>query len=155
MSDDTARKKATKPSSDTVATVGYEAQLWQMADALRGSMDAVEYKHVCLGLLFLNCIADAFEEKHAQLIAEKSSGADPEDLEDPDEYRAQSIFWVPPEARWQHVKVQARQAPSTSSPARTSAAMDAKSCCASGYAVAIASASAHCSNGSSGAAVQL
>jgi len=79
------------------ATVGYEAQLWQMADALRGSMDAAEYKHVCLGLLFLKYISDAFEEKHAARLAEKAQGADPED---PDEYRAQSIFWVPPEARW-------------------------------------------------------
>ncbi len=102
--------KRTKNSSDnadrTGATVGYEAQLWQMADALRGSMDAAEYKHVCLGLLFLKYISDAFEEKHAALIAEKATGADPED---PDEYRAQSIFWVPPEARWAHLKAQARQ----------------------------------------------
>ena len=67
------------------ATVGYEAQLWQMADALRGSMDAAEYKHVCLGLLFLKYISDAFEEQHAKLVAEQASGADPED---PDEYRA-------------------------------------------------------------------
>ena len=93
--------------SATSANVGYEAQLWQMADALRGSMDAAEYKHVCLGLLFLKYISDAFEERHAALLAEKSKGADPED---PDEYRAQSIFWVPPEARWQHLKAQARQA---------------------------------------------
>ncbi|MGH8609188.1 MAG: type I restriction-modification system subunit M, partial [Gammaproteobacteria bacterium] len=77
-----------------------------MADALRGSMDAAEYKHVCLGLLFLKYISDAFEEKHAALVAEKSQGADPED---PDEYRAQNIFWVPPEARWAHIKAQARQ----------------------------------------------
>ncbi|CAG0951549.1 Type I restriction enzyme EcoKI M protein [Burkholderiales bacterium] len=90
----------------TAATVGYEAQLWQMADALRGSMDAAEYKHVCLGLLFLKYISDAFEERHAALLAEKANGADPED---PDEYRAQSIFWVPPEARWPHLKAQARQ----------------------------------------------
>jgi type I restriction enzyme M protein len=86
--------------------VGYEAQLWQMADALRGSMDAAEYKHVVLGLIFLKYISDAFEEKHAALEAEKAEGADPED---PDEYRAQSIFWVPPEARWPHLKAQARQ----------------------------------------------
>jgi type I restriction enzyme M protein len=78
-----------------------------MADALRGSMDAAEYKHVCLGLLFLKYISDAFEEKHAALIAETARGADPED---PDEYHAQSIFWVPPEARWPHLKAQARQA---------------------------------------------
>ena len=88
------------------ATVGYEAQLWQMADALRGSMDAAEYKHVCLGLLFLKYISDAFEERHATLLAERAQAADPED---PDEFRAQSIFWVPPEARWPHLKAQARQ----------------------------------------------
>ena len=68
-------------------------------------MDAAEYKHVCLGLLFLKYISDAFEEKHARLAAEKAQGADPED---PDEYRAQSIFWVPPEARWTHLKAQVK-----------------------------------------------
>ena len=50
------------------ATVGYEAQLWQMADALRGSMDAAEYKHVALGLIFLKYISDAFEEQRAKLL---------------------------------------------------------------------------------------
>ena len=84
----------------------YEADLWRMADALRGSMDAAEYKHVVLGLIFLKYISDAFEEAHAQLEAERDQGADPED---PDEYRAQSIFWVPPEARWQYLKNQTRQ----------------------------------------------
>src|SRR2546426_1575313 len=88
------------------ATVGYEAQLWQMADALRGGMDAAEYKHVVLGLLFLKYISDAFEEQHDKLLAEKRHGADPED---PDEYRAHNIFWVPPEARWLHLKAQAKQ----------------------------------------------
>lgn len=90
----------------TGATVGYEAQLWRMADALRGSMDSAEYKHVVLGLIFLKYISDAFEEQHARLEAEKLQGADPED---PDEYRAKSIIWVPPEARWAHLKSQARQ----------------------------------------------
>ena len=99
-------KKTSTSVNNTAATVGYEAQLWQMADALRGSMDAAEYKHVCLGLLFLKYISDAFEEQHIRLEAEKSQGADPED---PDEYRAQNIFWVPPEARWTHLKAQARQ----------------------------------------------
>lgn len=89
------------------ATIGYEARLWQMADALRGSMDAAGYKHVCLGLLFLKYISDAFEDKHAALLAERAQGAHPED---PDEYRAQGIFWVPPEALWAHLKAQARQA---------------------------------------------
>src|SRR5213594_3936213 len=92
--------------SKSGATVGYEAERWRMADALRGSMDAAEYKHVVLGLIFLKYISDAFEEQHAKLVADRSKGADPED---PDEYRAQSIFWVPPEARWSHLKAQARQ----------------------------------------------
>ena len=73
-----------------------ESELWQMADALRGSMDAAEYKHVILGLIFLKYISDAFEETHMQL--ECDDLADPED---PDEYRAQNIFWVPTEARWE------------------------------------------------------
>ena len=90
----------------TGATTGYEAELWQMADTLRGSMDAAEYKHVVLGLIFLKYISDAFEERHTRLVGEKKQGADPED---PDEYRAENIFWVPPEARWTHLKAQAKQ----------------------------------------------
>ena len=77
-----------------------------MADALRGSMDAAEYKHVVLGLIFLKYISDAFEERHARLVAEQDQGADPED---PDEYRAENIFWMPPEGRWRNLKAQARQ----------------------------------------------
>src|SRR5690606_9982421 len=100
------RSKGKTAVNDTAANVGYEAQLWQMADALRGSMDAAEYKHVVLGLIFLKYISDAFEEQHAKLVAEQAKGADPED---PDEYRAESIFWVPPEARWAHLKAQAKQ----------------------------------------------
>ena len=96
---------ATKPTA-TGATTGYEAELWRMADTLRGSMDAAEYKHVVLGLIFLKYISDAFEEKHARLENEQAQGADPED---PDEYRAENIFWVPPESRWAHLKAQARQ----------------------------------------------
>ena len=95
-----------KDTSSTAANIGYEAQLWLMADALRGSMDAGEYKHVVLGLLFLKYISDAFEEKHAALEAERSQGADPEDQ---DEYRAENIFWVPQEARWSNLKAQAKQ----------------------------------------------
>jgi len=78
-----------------------------MADAMRGSMDAAEYKHVVLGLIFLKYISDAFEEQHARLVAEQANGADPED---PDEYRAVNVFWVPPASRWTHLKAQARQA---------------------------------------------
>jgi type I restriction enzyme M protein len=96
-----------KKTNSNGANVGYEAELWKMADALRGSMDAAEYKHVVLGLIFLKYISDAFEELHARLQAEKAQGADPED---PDEYRAKGIFWVPPEARWSQLKAQAKQA---------------------------------------------
>ena len=88
------------------ATTGYEAELWQMADTLRGSMDAAEYKHVVLGIIFLKYISDAFEERHVLLESEREQGADPED---PDEYRAENIFWVPSEARWTHLKAQAKQ----------------------------------------------
>jgi type I restriction enzyme M protein len=98
--------RATKAKNGTAANVGYEAELWRMADALRGSVDAAEYKHVVLGLVFLKYISDAFEAQHAELDAEKAEGADPED---PDEYRALNIFWVPPEARWSHLKAQAKQ----------------------------------------------
>ena len=85
---------------------GFEAKLWQTADALRNNMDAAEYKHVVLGLIFLKYTSDAFEAKHAELVADRAAGADPED---PDEYRAASIFWVPREARWQHLKASAPQ----------------------------------------------
>ena len=71
------------------ATIGFEDQLWRAADALRSNMDAAEYKHVVLGLIFLKYISDAFEEYHARLEAERAQGADPED---PDEYRAVNIF---------------------------------------------------------------
>jgi type I restriction enzyme M protein len=74
---------------DNVATLGFEAKLWQAADVLRNNMDAAEYKHVLLGLIFLKYISDAFEAKHGELDAQRSEGADPED---PDEYRADNIF---------------------------------------------------------------
>jgi type I restriction enzyme M protein len=77
-----------------------------MADALRNNMDAAEYKHVVLGLLFLKYISDAFEARHAELEAERAKGADPEDQ---DEYRAANIFWVPKEARWSFLKERAPQ----------------------------------------------
>ena len=102
----TAGRRPKAQVADNGATTGYEAELWRMADALRGSMDAAEYKHVVLGLIFLKYISDAFEEAYARLEAERDQGADPEE---PDEYRAQSIFWVPPEARWPRLKAQAHQ----------------------------------------------
>jgi len=88
------------------AKLGFESELWRAADALRSNMDAAEYKHVVLGLIFLKYISDAFEEQHAKLEAERKSGADPED---PDEYRAVNIFWVPKEARWSKLKSEAKQ----------------------------------------------
>lgn len=100
-------KKATeKNGNGTAANLGFEAKLWAAADALRNNMDAAEYKHVVLGLIFLKYISDAFEAKHAELEAQQGEGADPED---PDEYRAMNIFWVPPEARWHYLKSMAPQ----------------------------------------------
>ncbi|KAF0184495.1 MAG: type I restriction enzyme M protein [Nitrospirae bacterium] len=88
------------------ANLGFESELWRAADALRSNMDAAEYKHVVLGLIFLKYISDAFEEQHAALESERAQGADPED---PDEYRAVNIFWVPKEARWSKLKSEAKQ----------------------------------------------
>jgi len=88
------------------ANLGFESELWRAADALRSNMDAAEYKHVVLGLIFLKYISDAFEEQHDKLEADRTQGADPED---PDEYRAVNIFWVPKEARWSKLKSEARQ----------------------------------------------
>ena len=101
------KKASTKNGSTSDAVVGFEEKLWQMADKLRNNMDAAEYKHVVLGLIFLKYISDAFEEKHAGLTADMDSGADPED---PDEYRADNIYWVPKEARWTHLQGNAKQA---------------------------------------------
>lgn len=101
-----AKKDKTALRQDTGANLGFEAKLWQMADGLRNNMDAAEYKHVVLGLIFLKYISDAFEAKHAELEAQKKQGADPED---PDEYKAARIFWVPKEARWSHLKASAPQ----------------------------------------------
>lgn len=81
-----------------------EQKLWQAADKLRNNMDAAEYKHVVLGLIFLKYISDAFEAKHAELS--NTPGADPEDK---DEYLAENIFWVPKEARWTFLKDNAKQ----------------------------------------------
>jgi type I restriction enzyme M protein len=88
------------------AVLGFEKHLWLAADALRSNMDAAEYKHVVLGLIFLKYISDAFEEHHTRLAAEQSQGADPEDK---DEYRAVNVFWVPQEARWSVLKANAKQ----------------------------------------------
>lgn len=88
------------------ANIGFEKQLWQAADALRSNMDAAEYKHIVLGLIFLKYISDAFEEQYQKLDADRANGADPED---PDEYLAKNVFWVPKEARWSVFKANAKQ----------------------------------------------
>ena len=74
-----------------------EKQLWKAADKLRKNIDAAEYKHVVMGLVFLKYISDSFEELYNSLKAEEEMGADPEDR---DEYKAENVFFVPPTARW-------------------------------------------------------
>jgi type I restriction enzyme M protein len=83
--------------------LGFEATLWSAADTLRGSMDASEYKHPVLGLIFLKYISDAFEELHAELAADPES-----DPEDRDEYTARNVYWVPAEARWSQIAAKAK-----------------------------------------------
>ncbi len=97
-------KTESKTAKSNGATLDFESQLWAAADKLRGHMDASEYKHVVLGLIFLKYISDSFEEVHAQLQKEKD--ADPEDR---DEYLAQNVFWVPKEARWSFLQGKAKQ----------------------------------------------
>ena len=88
---------------DNGANLGFEEKLWAAADKMRGHMDAAEYKHVALGLIFLKHISNAFEAKHAALLAEDAAA------EDPDEYLAEAVFWVPKEARWSHLQANAKQ----------------------------------------------
>lgn len=85
-----------------------EKQLWKSADKLRKNIDAAEYKHVVLGLIFLKYISDAFEELYARLKAGEGeyAGADPEDK---DEYKAENVFFVPADARWTHLQSHARE----------------------------------------------
>ena len=100
---------ARKPNTETsTANLGFEQKLWLTADKLRNNMDAAEYKHVVLGLIFLKYISDTFEEHRAKLLAGEgdSAGANPED---PDEYKAENVFWVPADARWSHLQANAKQ----------------------------------------------
>ncbi|MDO8671891.1 MAG: type I restriction-modification system subunit M N-terminal domain-containing protein, partial [Dehalococcoidia bacterium] len=108
-----------KNSKSNGANLGFEEKLWQAADKLRNNMDAAEYKHVVLGLVFLKYISDAFLEHHHQLSLWTSEPTseyyvkEPQArylvLEDKDEYVAANVFWVPPEGRWEHLKANARQ----------------------------------------------
>lgn len=88
----------------TGANLGFEDKLWKAADKLRSNMDAAEYKHVVLGLLFLKYISDAFSEVYEQL--KKDPTSDPEDV---DEYVSRRIFWVPKEARWDFIAKNAKK----------------------------------------------
>lgn len=93
------REKA-KPAGD----LGFEAELFKAADKLRGNLEPSEYKHVALGLIFLKYISEAFEAQHTLLSQE-----DYADLEDPEEYLAANVFWVPAEARWSNLQANAKQ----------------------------------------------
>jgi len=111
-----------KNNDERTGSLGFETKLWEAADLLRNNMDPAEYKHVVLGLLFLKYIEDAFEERRGELQA---AVADPDSayyveeaerdeelealLEDRDEYTAENVFWVPKEARWTHIRGQAKQ----------------------------------------------
>jgi type I restriction enzyme M protein len=85
------------------ANLGSEEKLWAAADKMRGHMDAGEYKHVALGLIFLKYISDAFQERYGAI--KKEPNADPEDR---DEYVGENVFWVPPEARWGKLQAAAK-----------------------------------------------
>ena len=114
-----ARKKRNTKSNKSGAMLGFEAKLYQAADKLRNNLDAAEYKHVVLGLIFLKYISDAFEEKRNWLLKES---ADPQSeyyikeetaryqiAEDRDEYLADNIFYVPEKARWTYLQARAKQ----------------------------------------------
>lgn len=101
-------------NEETDGPLAIETTLWAAADKLRGSMDSSEYKHVVLGLLFLKYIDDAFAERRTQLAADLAADGFDETamenlLESRDEYTAEGIFWVPPEARWPHLQANAKQ----------------------------------------------
>ena len=95
----TAKPKSTKPQKQEPL----EKQLWKAADKLRKNIDAAEYKHVVLGLIFLKYISDAFEELHQKLLKGEGeyAGADPEDR---DEYRAENVFFVQPSAQLSYIQ---------------------------------------------------
>jgi len=98
------RRGKGRRARDNGASLGFEDKLWLAADKLRGSMDASEYKHVVLGLIFLKYISDAFELRRSELA--KEPYADPEDR---DEYEGHNVFWVPKDARWESIRKDAKQ----------------------------------------------
>jgi type I restriction enzyme M protein len=97
---------SSEPKAQPSTSLGFEAKLWSMADKLRSNMDAADYKHVVLGLIFLRFISDKFEAKYADLKSrEDTEHTDPEER---DEYLATNLFWVPKGARWSEVQAQAK-----------------------------------------------
>jgi len=94
--------KMSKPEKNNTAEIGFENKIWKAADILRGNMDAAEYKHVILGLIFLKYLSDRFEAKY-KALKDENDGFE----EDKDEYLAENIFFVPPPARWSSIASQA------------------------------------------------
>ena len=101
-----ATASQTKTSDNSQTATDLAPKLWATANALRGNIDAAEYKHVVLPLMFLKYISDAFEELHEELESRADEGYDPEE---PDEYRERNVFWVPQEARWSIIQSRATQ----------------------------------------------
>lgn len=99
-----AAKSALTKGNGNGATLGFEAQMFLAADKLRKNLEPSDYKHVALGLIFLKHISVAFEARHAALLTEDATAA-----EDPDEYLAENVFWVPKEARWSYLQANAKQ----------------------------------------------
>ena len=95
--------KESKSKSNSGGDLGFEAELFKVADKLRGNMEPSDYKHVVLGLIFLKYISDAFDTKYQALMAE-----DPSFAEERDEYAADNVFWVPKDARWSHLQANAK-----------------------------------------------
>ena len=116
---DMAKKRRDTKSNENGATLGFEAKLYQAADKLRNNLDAAEYKHVVLGLIFLKYISDAFEERYDFLLKEsanphseyyiKEEAARYQIAEDRDEYISENIPWVPKKARWAYLQENAKQ----------------------------------------------
>lgn len=97
-------KNGKNSGAKTQTALGFEATLWAAADKLRSNMDAADYKHVVLGLIFLKFISDRFERQRAKVVATPHA-----DQEDRDEYTSAGVFWVPKEARWAHIQASAPQ----------------------------------------------
>ena len=115
----TRSAKRGSPKNKSTAQIGFEQKLWLAADKLRGTMDAAEYKHTVLGLIFLKYISDSFESHRSWLLKQTADSRNEYHvttdtqrqaiLEDRDEYLSENVFWVPPEARWASIQKNAKQ----------------------------------------------